>query len=297
MRVMLEEARLLARGLAYHSRARLEAAVGRALEEVDGQIEELRAGRKERQSVQSEKRPEKVTPVPSKKGAGVEEERLEEGGREMARIVYFSDAVFAIAITLLVLQIRVPAGLSPTELPSALVEMWPRFLSYLISFTVIGSFWRAHHRIFRHIRSYDESLIYLNLLFLMCVAFLPFSASLIGEYGSQPVAFEIYAGNVAATGLLLGGAWWHATRDGRLTGGDLDPGLIRQLMAEQLSLPVTALVFVPISFFFGVTVAAYSVIAFLLIASVVRRILPRLRDRSRAQESTEEHGEEEETKR
>lgn len=235
--------------------------------------------------------------MPSNKDAGVEEERREEGGAEMGRIVYFSDAVFAIAITLLVLQIRVPAGLSPTELTPALVEMWPKFLSYLISFTVIGSFWRAHHRIFRHIEAYDAHLIHLNLLFLMCVAFLPFSASLIGEYGSQPVAFEIYASNVAATGLLLGVAWWHATRDGRLTGGDLDPGLIRQLMSEQLSLPVVALVFVPITFFFGLTVAVYSVTTSLLIAFVVRRILPRLRGRLRALEPTEEPGEEEETKR
>lgn len=249
------------------------------------------------QSMQSEKRPAKETPAPSKKGAGVKEERWEERGREMERIVYFSDAVFAIAITLVVLQMRVPAGLSPTELTAALIEIWPKYLSYLISFTVIGSFWRAHHRIFRHIRAYDERLIYSNLLFLMCVAFLPFSASLIGEYGSQPVAFEIYASNVAATGLLLGGTWWHATRDGRLTGGDLDPGLIRQLITEQLSLPVIALVFVPITLFFGVTVAGYSVVTFLLMAFVVGRILPRLRARLRALEPIEEHGEGEETKR
>lgn len=227
----------------------------------------------------------------------MEEKGLVERGTEVKRIVYFSDGVFAIAITLLVLQIRVPDGLSPQELTAALIEIWPKYLSYLISFTVIGSFWRAHHRIFRHIRAYDERLIYLNLLFLMCVAFLPFSASLVGEYGSQPVAFEIYTSNVAATGLFLGGTWWHATRDGRLTGGDLDPGLIRRLMTEQLSLPVIALIFVPITFFFGVTVAVYSVTTFLLIAFVVRRILPRLRARLRTLEPTEEHGEGEETKR
>lgn len=205
-----------------------------------------------------------------------------ERGTGVERVVYFSDGVFAIAITLLALGIRVPDGLSPQELTATLVEMWPKYLSYLISFTVIGSFWRAHHRIFRHIKAYDDSLIYLNLLLLMCVAFLPFSASLVGEYGSQPVAFEIYAGNVAATGLFLGGMWWHATWDGHLTDGELDPRLIRQLMTEQLSLPVIALVFVPISFFFGVAAAGFSVIAFLLVAFVVRRSLPRLLARSRA---------------
>lgn len=247
--------------------------------------------------MQSEKRPAKVTPAPAKKGAGVEKEQWEERGREMGRIVYFSDAVFAIAITLLVLQIRVPAGLSPTALTAALIEMWPKYLSYLISFTVIGSFWRTHHRIFRHIKAYDESLIALNLLFLMCVAFLPFSASLIGEYGSQPVAFEIYASNVAATGLFLGGMWWHATRDGRLTDDDLDPGLIRRIMKEQMSLPAIALISVPITFFFGAAGAVYSVIAFLLVAFVAGRTLPRLRARLRAPDPAEKHGEGDDKKR
>lgn len=201
---------------------------------------------------------------------------MEEKG-SVERIVYFSDAVFAIAITLLVLEIRVPAGLSSEGLGTALVEMWPKYSSYLISFTVIGSSWRTHHLIFRHIKAYDELLISLNFLYLMCVAFLPFSASLIGEYGSQAVAFQIYAINVAGAGVFLGGTWWYATRGGRLTDGGLDPGLIRQIMTEQLSLPMTSLIFLPISFFFGVTSAVYSVIILLLIAFVVRRTLPCLR--------------------
>ena len=163
----------------------------------------------------------------------MEEEQRVERGTEMERLSFFSDAVFAIAITLLVLEIRVPDGLSPAELTAALGEMWPKFVSYLISFSLIGGYWRAHHRIFHYIKAYDRWLISLNLLFLMCVAFLPFPSSLLGEYGGQLVPVEIYAGSVAATGLSLGGMWWYATRGRRLTDGDLDPRLIRQVMAER----------------------------------------------------------------
>jgi len=227
----------------------------------------------------------------------VEEERWIERGTEKERLSFFSDAVFAIAITLLVLEIRVPDGLSPAELTAALGEMWPKFVSYLISFSLIGGYWRAHHRIFRYVRAYDRRLISLNLLFLMCVAFLPFPSSLLGEYGGRLVAVEIYAGSVAATGLFLCGMWWYATRDGRLTDGDLDPGLIRHVLTVSLRTPALALLIMLISLFLGVTIALYALLLILLIWRVlgvirlVRNMLvPRLRARSRAQELTKEHG-------
>jgi uncharacterized membrane protein len=218
------------------------------------------------------------------------EERWMEHGTELERIVFFSDAVFAIAITLLVLEIRVPEGLSPTELTSALGEMWPRFASYLISFSLIGGFWRAHHRIFHYIKAYDRRLITSNLLFLMCVAFLPFSSSLLGQYTGQGIAVEIYASSVAATGLFLAGMWFYATWNGRLTDGDLDPRLIRHELTDRLSPPVIALPVVLITFFFSVAIAAYSLLPFLLIRFVVERILPRLRARSRANEPANRQG-------
>jgi uncharacterized membrane protein len=216
----------------------------------------------------------------------MEEERRVERGTEVERIVYFSDAVFAIAITLLVLEIQVPEGLSPTELTAALGEMWPKYLSYLISFTVIGGYWRAHHRIFHYVKAYDRRLISLNLLFLMCVAFLPFPVSLFGEYTGQRIAVEIYAGSVAATGLFLGGMWWYATRGRRLIDGDLDPRLIRHVMTERLSPPAIALIVVMITLFFGVAAAAYSLLPLLLIQFVVERNLPHLRARWRAKEES-----------
>ena len=213
-------------------------------------------------------------------------ERRLECGTEVERIVFFSNAVFAIPITLLVLDIQVPQGLSPSELKVALAEMWPKYLSYVISFTVIGGYWRAPHRIFHYVKVHDRRLISLNLIFLMCVAFLPFPVSLFGEYKGQRIAVEIYAGSVAASGFFLGGMWWYATRGRRLTDGDLDPGLVRHVMTERLSPPAIALIIVSITFFFGVAAAGYSLVPLLLVQFAVERNLPRLRARRRAKEGS-----------
>jgi len=99
-----------------------------------------------------------------------------EDSRELDRIVFFSDAVFAIAITLLVLDIQVPEipeRLVDERLPERLLELWPKYLSYVLSFLVILMYWMAHHSTFTAIKRYDRGLIWLNSLFLMCVAFLP----------------------------------------------------------------------------------------------------------------------------
>lgn len=91
----------------------------------------------------------------------------------MDRIVNFSDAVFAIAITLLIPDIRVPEipdDLVAEELPAQLLALWPKYFGYVLSFVVIISFWNIHHSIFSAIRGYDRGLIWLNSLFLMFVA-------------------------------------------------------------------------------------------------------------------------------
>ena len=91
---------------------------------------------------------------------------------ELERLVNFSDAVIAIAITLLVVQFSVPAA--SEDVGEALLDRWPQFLSFILSFFVIGIFWMAHHRIFRYVARMDQGLLWLNLLFLMCIAFLPY---------------------------------------------------------------------------------------------------------------------------
>lgn len=93
-----------------------------------------------------------------------------EVGRGLGRIVNFSDGVFAIVITLLILDIRVPSipeAPVSQELPSRILDLTPKFLSYVISFLVIAVYWQVHHRVFRPIRAHDGALLWLNFLFLM----------------------------------------------------------------------------------------------------------------------------------
>jgi len=102
-----------------------------------------------------------------------------DAGGDRDRIVNLSDGVFAIAIVLLVLDIRVPnipEKLVASELPGELLSLWPQCLGYVLSFVSISVFWMIHHAIFRPIRSYDRTLLYLNFLFLMLGASLPHGA-------------------------------------------------------------------------------------------------------------------------
>ena len=187
-------------------------------------------------------------------------QRIKGNDRELDRIVFFSDAVFAIAITLLVLSIEVPQipeNLVAEELPDQLFDLGRNMFSYVISFLVIFSFWTVHHSIFSSIRGYDRGLLWLNGLFLMAVAFLPFPSALLGEYGDQQLVVAIYAGSMAVTRLLLSAVWWYASIGRRLIVSDLDPGLIRAHHVRGVVIPLIFLISIGISFF-SVRAAIYS---------------------------------------
>ena len=132
------------------------------------------------------------------------------------RIVFFSDAVMAIAITLLVIDIKAPEGMA--DVGPKVVELWPKYLGYFVSFWVIALYWVAHHRCFRYIRSYDRRLIYLNFLFLMFIAFMPFPTSLLFSSPTQSASVMLYAGTAAGMGLSLFLLWTYASRHRFLSG-------------------------------------------------------------------------------
>jgi uncharacterized membrane protein len=134
----------------------------------------------------------------------------------LERLVFFSDAVYAIAITLLVIDLRLPPGsgeLDNRELTKALFLMLPQFFSYVLSFLVIGSFWNNHHYKFRYIRRYDRRLITLNLLLLMSIAFIPFPTAVLGESGNA-TATILYACAIIVPSLLSALEWWYAVHSG-----------------------------------------------------------------------------------
>ena len=117
--------------------------------------------------------------------------------REVARIAAFSDGVFAIAITLLTLQLEIPKG---GNLGQELMDLQRNFVAFVISFLVVGVYWVAHHRLFALVARYDMRLIWLNLLMLFFIVLQPFTTSVIAEHGDQPLAVIVYASTLAAAG-------------------------------------------------------------------------------------------------
>ncbi|MGB9753841.1 MAG: DUF1211 domain-containing protein [Roseiflexus castenholzii] len=167
----------------------------------------------------------------------------------LERIVFFSDAVFAIAITLLALEIRLPeaAGLNDAELWRALASIYPKYLSFMVSFLVIGNFWLVHHRQFGYIERYDTRLILLNLFVLMMIAFIPFPTVVISENGNC-AATIFYALTMCATGLLLALLWLYASGARRLVAPNLPPAIVRRGMIRNLSVSAVFLLSVALAF-------------------------------------------------
>jgi uncharacterized membrane protein len=161
----------------------------------------------------------------------------------LERIVFFSDAVIAIAITLLVLDIRLPetAGASVLGLARPLLNLWPKFLGYFVSFWVIALYWVAHHRCFRYIIKYDRRSIYLNFLFLMFIAFMPFPTGLLFNNPTQAASVMLYAGTAAGMGLSLAGLWIYADRH-RFIPADVPRAVARDIRLNLLLPPVVFLV-------------------------------------------------------
>jgi uncharacterized membrane protein len=154
-------------------------------------------------------------------------------GNDTGRIEAFSDGVFAIAITLLVIEIGVP-HVEGTTLSRALVEQWPSYIGYAISFLQIGVIWANHHNRFRFIARSDHLLLFLNILFLMCVAFIPFPTALLADYllssgEARTTAGAIYAGTLAVTAVFFTVLWLYAAANYRLVSRNLDPSFLRAM--------------------------------------------------------------------
>lgn len=141
----------------------------------------------------------------------------EENEVAFSRIVAFSDGVFSIAITLLVLGISIEPGIPHQKLAHALWEEREPLLAYAISFAVIARFWLVHHSFFSDVTAFDNKLIGLNMLYLGFLVLIPFSSQVLGEYGGQLPAVIVYSANL--TGVVLIGQWmaWDARRAGLAT--------------------------------------------------------------------------------
>jgi uncharacterized membrane protein len=136
-----------------------------------------------------------------------------------SRLEALSDGVFSISMTLLVLKLEVPEVMHHSSNEDMLMQMlalWPAFGTYVVTFLIAGGFWFLHHISFHFVRHTDGVLIWINLLFLMFVALLPFSAELMGHLLIHPVSQLFYIGNHLAIALLLNAHWLYARGRGLL---------------------------------------------------------------------------------
>jgi len=157
-------------------------------------------------------------------------------GRGTERVEAFSDGVFAIAITLLVLEIRVPTAaqlVSPDTLARALGELWPSYFGYALSFVTIGIMWMNHHNLFRYIRTVDHTLLIANLFLLLVVGFVPFPTALLAATLGEPAAqigVLVYAGTFVVIALGFNALWYSARRHGgMLLRPEADPAAIEAI--------------------------------------------------------------------
>jgi len=186
---------------------------------------------------------------------------------ETSRIEAFSDGVFAIAITLLILNVQVPPA-SMGHLGAALTRQWPTYIAYLISFAFIGIMWVNHHRLFNHIRRSDNGLMFLNLLLLLGVSVVPFPTALLAAHyysGGRTLAGAIFNGTYVAIAIFFNVLWHHIVRRDLLDGGMRDSasaisrqyavGPISYLICFALtwvSVPVSLAVNIALAVFFAI---------------------------------------------
>ncbi|MGB7788522.1 TMEM175 family protein [Methanoregula sp.] len=172
--------------------------------------------------------------------------------KNFERVISFSDGVFSIAITLMVLSLAVPAiaqNDATVELPIRLLSEWPTFFIYIISFIIIGNWWVSHHRIFQHINRADRTLLWLNLLFLLFITLIPFETTLIIQYPGVPTAVAFYAFTQALAGLILVSLWYHATSGRRLSDPDLSQVTVQYYIIRGILGSATYLISIGIAAF------------------------------------------------
>jgi uncharacterized membrane protein len=205
---------------------------------------------------------------------------LEGQGRDnekvLGRILTFSDGVFAIAILLLLIDIKLPAGPSITDLGAILRSLWPNYLAFFISFVVIGLYWTAHVRTFREIVRYDWVLVWLNLLYLLVIVIIPFSTSVLSIHFER-LSVIMYAATIAVAGYANTVLRIYSTKGHRLISSRFGNIYIKRAILMSLIAPIGFTISIGVAFL-NPTKAQYFWIAMVVVHIVyLRRLGPQER--------------------
>lgn len=150
---------------------------------------------------------------------------------DTTRIEAFSDGVFAIAITLLIIEVGVPHVEGGESLSHALRGLWPSYFGFALSFVTIGIMWANHHSMFRDIERIDHTLVVLNLMLLLCISFIPFPTAVLAEYmrddENARAATLAYGGTFTVTAIFFNAMWFYASRNRRLIDDHVSDARVR----------------------------------------------------------------------
>jgi uncharacterized membrane protein len=162
------------------------------------------------------------------------------------RLEALSDGIFAFAMTLLVIGLGVPDKatlvLTNAYALQVLLDLYSGFMHYALAFLILGAFWLSQHMQFHSVRTPDKIFTWINLVTLMFVALLPFSASFSGAFSGVPIGAMTFESNLLLIGIGMSLQWWYATNDHRLTESTLKPAYIRKVRFRNLVVPGVSIV-------------------------------------------------------
>jgi TMEM175 potassium channel family protein len=179
-----------------------------------------------------------------------------EDEKETTRVEAFSDGVYAVAITLLVLELKVPHASEP--LAEGLVHLWPSFVAFVLGFATIGVMWLNHHRLFQMIHRCDDVLLFLNLLLLFCISLTPFPTAVMAEHLGTPnarTAALLYSGSSVLIAVAYNLLWRYAAKNGRLLGRHVDLKHAEALTKQYIFGPVYYAVAFVVAWFWSANVS------------------------------------------
>ncbi len=204
---------------------------------------------------------------------------------QLERLILFSDAVFAIAITLLVIEIKVPevhrdenGRLTDAALLHQLGKMLGKFIGFIISFILIGLYWTIHHRMFGYVTAYNRRLLSLNLLFLFFIALMPFSTAFYSDYSVALVRNELrlpltfYVLNFFCLGIVNYIMWRYISDPkNKLAEPAIDPTTLKLAQLRSLTVPTVFLLMLPVAYFIHSLPALYMPMLIPLIIRIGRK--------------------------
>ncbi|WAP51818.1 TMEM175 family protein [Arthrobacter sp. ATA002] len=167
-------------------------------------------------------------------------------GSDVERTTFFSDAVFAIAMTLVAVDIKIPQ-VPDGDLGRAVAEQWPEFAAYLLSFAVAGTYWLSHHRLFRLLKGFTAGLQRLNLVLLFFIGLLSYATDMLAFHSDQVIGVVIYAATLGLIGAANTSLWLYAGRQ-RMFKDDVDARLITYARVRAPVTPAVFLLSIPVAF-------------------------------------------------